>query len=307
MSLDIKYTNKIAVPKGAGLNVRVIPSTNGAVLFVKKSGQAAGRTTGQLLNMSDGIWYQILLYTADDPQNNKYGYVRNDVTNLIEPKQNTVTDAQAMDMVKQLVANDQQIMNLSLVNVALLEKAQQQGKDVSVLADKQAKLIERYNKRQQRIQTSELLKTQRAYSKSVEDLVKKYGSTTAYDKVIDGIGAFPIIAIAAGAIVGIGLAVMIYYAFRPDYDQSKVDLDIAKDINEKIKSVLTPEQYKEFSDKLKKQVADAYKTGHAEGGVEGTWALLKPIALIGFGLIVLPRLLDTATSYSRKGAYRSAA
>jgi hypothetical protein len=116
--------------------------------------------------------------------------------------------------------------------------------------------------------------------------------------VIDGIGVAPLV-VAALVATGVALAALIYYAFKPDYDQSKIDLNISKNDNDKIKAVLGPEGFQKFSDKLKGQVADAYKAGDVAGKSSATFSIMTPLLLAGAAFIFLPRLIDSA---SRKAA-----
>lgn len=81
MALKTEYVNKIVSGKGSSVNVRALPGTSAKVLLTLKTGQTAGRSTGQTNNMSDGEWVQIAFYSP--VLGEKYGYARRDLINIV--------------------------------------------------------------------------------------------------------------------------------------------------------------------------------------------------------------------------------
>lgn len=289
--LDQNFINKIVTPKGDTLNVRSLPGTTSKVLLTLSKGSPAGRTSGEVINMKDGKWLQVNLYK--ETSGKTVGYVRSDVVILSvvnDSSKNSVAEANGKSMMDELISNDQQLFTEIIISKQLLKEAKAKGKNVADLSARLDKLNNSYVDRQVKIKTSNLIKFQTGYKKEMASLVKAWDETKTYDRIIDGIGAVPIV---VWYLMGAATLAAIYYAFRPDYDQSKVDLNISDDIKKKIKSVLTADEYSTFEAKLKTQVADAYKDGMTEGKFGGIFTIVKWVAVFIGGYFVVDKFIVT--------------
>ena len=115
---------------------------------------------------------------------------------------------------------------------------------------------------------------------------------THYNLYIQGIGAIPLVAIVVGAVAGAGLSVAAYFAFRPEYDESKTDLKLSKELEDVLKNVdpITAENIKAD---LEKQVDTAYYKGKTAGTFSGMFNILKPIAFAALGFWGITKLIDS--------------
>jgi hypothetical protein len=76
-----------------------------------------------------------------------------------------------------------------------------------------------------------------------------------------GIGS--ITGVVIGAVIGAGLIVGAYFAFKPKYDESTADLKISKDLEAAL-ATLTPEKAAEVKADLEKQIDTAYNQGKTD-------------------------------------------
>ena len=106
------------------------------------------------------------------------------------------------------------------------------------------------------------------------------------------IGVIPVAAVVVGAIIGGGLATAAYFAFRPDYDESKTDLIISTELEEALSKV-TPETATKIKAGLEKQVDDAYNSGKTAGSFSGMFSILKPVAIGLLGFFAIQKFLQS--------------
>lgn len=278
MKFSTKHINLIVAPKGTNVNIRAEATTKSKVLFNRKNNASegkvasAGRTTGDYVKDGDYIWYKITLYKQYAGQT--WGWVRNDVIRLFKPKADTVSKEQAQRLVDKLVQSDQEVYKKSLLLAPLLEQAEKQGKNVTSLKEQFKGIIQRLETRQNKIKTSKLLKWKAGLQKGLtwfKNAFKTY-LLTQYGIAGDSIGALG--AIVVGAVIGGGLAVAAYFAFRADYDESTIDLKTSKEL-EKALSLLTPEEAKTLQQNLEKQIDEAAKTGYTSAKFGSALKLVK--------------------------------
>lgn len=279
--LDTSLINLVTGPKGDSLNYRSEPTTSAKILVTKQKGTSAGRTTGNYTNMPDGKWYQVVL----NPPSNAIAWVRSDVTGLWTPTSNSlVSDADATSLVDKLVKADDEIFHSLIRSGVIVATNKQKGKNVSSVEKQIADLTARLNRRQDKIKTSKILKW-------------KTGIKAGYDKAwawtkkilgISGIGAVPVVVVVVAALAGAGLATAAYFAFKPDYDESTVDLKVSKDLEELLNKA-DPQTAQEIKANLEKQVDDAYNRGKTDGSFGGIFKTVKYLAFFFLGYIVIDK------------------
>lgn len=288
MSFSQNYINKTVYPKGSTVNVRVIPSTAASftsggkqvnnLLTVVKQGTPVGRTSGSFFKMKDGDWLQVMFYAP--VSNRSYGYVRSDVVTLVNPSDNKQAEQNGSQLINDLVANDIKVYQNLLFNSELIEKMKAKGFDRLVTYEaKHEDLIKKYNERQTAIKNSGLVKTNNWVSSKWQWLQKKWSALTS------GVGVAPLVLVAIGGAVGVVSAVLIYYAFKPRYDDSKIDLKESAELTKALQS-LSPEEAATLRDNLEKQIDDAYNQGKKDQQFSGWLGTLKNVALLvgGFWL-----------------------
>jgi hypothetical protein len=290
------YTNRAVYPKGSTLNVRALPSTTSTVLIkIDSPSKSAGRTTGNYFDEKDGRWFQCALITPAG----KYGYVRQDVILLSEPKTNTIAETQAENLVNDLIQNDIKVYNTLLRCFVLMAKWKKQGVDVQKFEIQFVKLWVLLSNRQRKIKYSELVTAKQGYDvayKNTADLVKAYWQQqTGYS-----ISAIPVIALVIiGVVIGAGLSAAAYYAFKPDYEDSKKDLVISETLEKALKT-LTPAEQEEVKKDLETQIDDAYNAGKEKQSWSDMFSFIKPLALIFGGYLVVTRVIDHESKRNKK-------
>ncbi|MCX6257975.1 MAG: hypothetical protein NTW49_08800 [Bacteroidia bacterium] len=289
MSFDKKYTNKLAYAKSGTSNVRSLPSQSSELVTAVSGNQAAGRTSGAYLAMDDGNWLQVNLYQTINGKS--YGYMREDVVRLTDPPPDSpndkVDDKEAGSLLENLVKNDNQTYHSMLKSAEMIDRLKKQGKDMSSHETKLNDLTARYSKRQQKLKDSTLIKWQDGLKKGYEWLADKWS------RMVDSIGTPILIPIAIGAVVALGLAVTIYYAFKPDYEDSVVDLKVSADLEQALSKV-SPEQAQKIKDDLNKQVDDAYNQGKVDQEFSFFGLPMKTLILGGLGIFAAGKILSLA-------------
>lgn len=227
MAWDSKIVNNNVYAKGQTVNLRQLPSTTSKTFATVKAGILAGRTTGATITQKDGVWYQLIM-----PDLKTYAYVRNDVV-ILQPAKQDVPEKMASDLVNNLIANDVEIINSLVRSGLLLSSLVTKNVDVSKYKSTYDKLMSNYNRRQEKLKTSKILKVQLGISnaiKKVETIAKDNSEMSQMLMPIQGIGAIQIAPYVIAAIIGAGLTAMAYFAFKPDYDEGAKDLIVTKEL-----------------------------------------------------------------------------
>jgi len=287
MSFDKKYTGKLVLAKSGSAKVRSLPTQNSDLLVMVTGNQSAGRTSGAFLKMGDGNWLQLNLYRP--VKGKTYGYMREDVIRLSEPPPDSpndkVDDQEAGSLLENLIKNDNGTYHSMLKSAEMIDRLKKQGKDMSEHETKLNSITTRYAKRQQKLKDSTLIKWQDGLRKGYEWLADKWSH------MFDGMGTPILIPIAIGAVAALGLAVTIYYAFKPDYEDSVADLKVSSDL-ELALSKVSPEQAKAIKIDLEKQVDDAYNQGKTDQQFSFFGLPLKVLLIGGLGLFAANKFLN---------------
>jgi hypothetical protein len=278
--------NLLASPKGDSLNYRSAPNTTASVLHTSLKGKSAGRTSGDFFNLADGLWWAVVLNS-----NGQTAYVRNDVTLFSRPKDNPkITEAEAQNLINDLVKSDSEIYHSLLRINTLILTAQSQGKNVDKYKAQFALLYSRLNNRQEKIKTSKLVSFQTGLKKGYEAMQAGFEKAVQSDTYgIMGIGSLT--AIIIGAVIGAGIAVAIYFAFKPTYSESQADLKISSTL-EKALSTLSPTESKQVKTDLENQIDTAYNQGSTDGTFSGMSKILLPLGLLFGGYILVSSVLS---------------
>lgn len=282
-----EYTNKLTSPKSqSGLNYRLGPGTNYKSFGVCPYGKSWGRTTGNFYKMTDGSWYQVLL-------NGEKGYtwIREDVTSFTDPAQNDVTAAQSKKMIDELVYNDIVIHESLIKSANLINSIKAKGVSIKAQETQYITLLNRHARRQEKIKNSKVLKWQTGLKKGITKLVDGFKSYLLSQGIyIAGIGAIQLVPVVLAAAAGAGLAITAYFLFRPEYDESKTDLKITRELEEALSKV-DPETAEIIKKQLEEQVDDAYNKGKTAGTFDGIFRIAKPIILILAGFWIAQKVI----------------
>ena len=190
---------------------------------------------------------------------------------------------QGEEMLNELVKNDQDTyVNLGLTKKMFDEMLKNGEQLNSTQIAQYLTLRNRYVDRQNQIKESSAIQTKNW----VDDKIDAFSSWLGLNGLNGGLGALPLIPIAIGAVVGIGASIAIYYAFRPKYSESVVDLKISSDLKNLL-ATTRPEVAKIITDDLEKQIDDAYNRGKGNGVFDqllttGKWVLIGGASIWAF-------------------------
>jgi hypothetical protein len=284
------YVNLITTAKNqAGLNYRTGPGTRYKSIGIAAYGKSWGRTSGNYYKMSDGIWYQVILN-----DNKGYAWVREDVIKLVLPKDTPVSDSSAKKLIEDLVSNDIQVHESLIRSANVLNAAKAKGINIAAYKEKYKGLLSRLIRRQDKIKNSKILSWKTGLKKGMDKLVEGFKSYVLinFGLYIQGIGAVTLIAIVVSAVAGAGLAVAAYFAFKPEYDESKTDLKLSKELEAVLKTV-EPETAAKIKADLEKQIDTAYSRGKTQGTFAGMFNIIKPLAFAALGFWGITKLIDS--------------
>jgi hypothetical protein len=303
MSFSKENINKIVYPKGTSLNVRAYPyitdpvklktgeSVKNLIVNVKK-GNPVGRTSGLFFAMKDGNWYQVMFYKPIG--NRTYGYCRLDVITLITADNNKEGEKQGTKLMNDLITSDVKLYQNLLILAELSNSLGKKGVNVSSYEKRINEIIALYNERQKAIKDSGLIKTNNWVHEKWAWIQNKW-SSKKYETGTYGIGEITTgIAIAIGAGVGLVSAALIYYAFKPKYDDSVANVKETTELKKAL-SYLSPEESQKLMSDLELQVDKAYQQGKTDQSLTGIWKNLKTI-----GIVVGTYLLADKLIFSKK-------
>lgn len=295
MSFNKDISNKIVFPAGSSANVRRFPSTATTVqntpnvLFTAKAGEVIGRTSGTFFLMKDGKWYQVNL--NKEYAGRSYGYVREDIIKLQTPVSDAVAEENYKKLMNAIQASDIQV-NKNLIKAgALLIAAKNQKKDISALAVTFESIRNRYNTRQNEIQTSSLVKVTQWNEKAYNTLSKAIDSS-AEVFALGSIGVAPVIIYAAVFVSGLAAAGILYYWLRPKYSESVVDLQSSAELVKAL-SALTPDEATTLKNNLESQIDNAYNQGKRDQWFTGLGGNLKTGLILVGAFLGVKLILDT--------------
>lgn len=285
--------NRIMYPKGTNVNVRAYPYTVDTVKLstgetVKniltniKKGNPVGRTSGTYVQMDDGRWWQVNLYTSINGRS--YAYCREDVIMLSPPGESSQGDKYGSQLLTDLINSDIKLYQNLLITSELLDKAKEKGINISQYEDKATTLVKRYNERQQSIKDSNLVKTSNWINSKWKWLQNKWAS------LVNGIGIAVGITVALTATATLVTTAIIFYAFRPKYEDSKADLKVSENLKKAVAN-LTPQEASDLITDLESQIDTAYTQGRQDQKFSSLFGNVKTLGIIVGTYLLVDKLI----------------
>lgn len=287
MGFNRDKINLVVSPRySSGLNYRSMPTTKSTVLHTSAFGYGGGHTSGEYEKKQDGTWWQVVLN-----KNGKEAWVRDDVTKLTKPTKNIVTEKDGENVLNGLIENDKKIFEQLAVSAPIISDLEKKGLNVDNQKIKFKLLSDRLEKRQEKVKDSKIVNYKEGIKKGYEKFARYYNSVAFTNPMlpwlpfsINGVGiGVALTTIIISAVAGVGLSIAAYFVFKPDYDESKVDLEESKALKNALDK-LDPETAQKIRAQLEKQIDDAYNRGLTGGTFLGMGKLLKPILIVGAGL-----------------------
>ena len=248
-----QLANLSVYSKSGTVNIRQLPGPDKPV--IAKLSKNIGRTSGYYTDKTDGRWYQVNINNPDNPLL-KVGYVRFDVITFAEPQKNTSSSINAQAMMDELVKQEKEIYKTIIKLAPVLLDLQKKGVNVQNEKLVYKQLVNRLAKRNDAVLSSNLVQVTRGKLTGHE---KEFA---AFRELWNNIGLDPITwGIIIGIVVTALVATTAYYAFKPNYEESKVDFKLSKNLDTALKAKLTTEEYNQLKAEGKKQIDDAYNSG----------------------------------------------
>lgn len=274
MSFDKELINQTAIAYGsAGTKLRKYPSANPIIdgqkndIGSKSNGQFIGLLSGYFFRMNDGIWYQILLNPSG------YCYCRKDVIVINKSATGVLNKESESELLVNMANNDKELYKRLIYLEYLVKKSAQKNQQITSIDESLQKVFKRYNLRQQKIKESNIVKFEEWNDSALNYFKQKLGISA-----LPALAA-PLLLFASGAVA----AGLIYYAFKPDYEDSKSDLKISKDLQILLES-LNPAEAQAIKNDLEKQIDDAYNAGKSDQGFLSVLKTLVIVSAVSIGL-----------------------
>lgn len=160
----------------------------------------------------------------------------------------------------------------------------------------------RLMERQQKIEDTDEIEVKTGFPASKMKYQQSWYKTldTALNKKVNGLGIIPVIVIIIVAVVAIGATVAIYELLRPDYEDSKSDFRLSKDLDEKLKQYLPKDVYEQLQEEGEKEVDDAYNAGKTKQKIADIWGFVKyPVLIVG-GFLIGSKIISASKNWRAK-------
>lgn len=302
MAFDKSLSGKVAKANLRDVRVYSIPSYNGVKIATFNPGETMGRLSGTSFNMPDtGNWIDINLLT---PVNGfAHGYTRESYNGS---KQVTLSDSPSPTAEK----NAQQLLN-SIVDtdkktyaklIGIYRKVKElEAKGIEIPLSLRVKIVLTYQSlynRQMKLKSMKDLKctTGSPQDKQTAENLAKYVDTQRQGGGIMGIGdggLTILIIIILAVIITAGSMVAIYYATKPDYEDSKRDFKVPDEL-QKVLDKLSKEDQQTILNESEKQIDDAYNAGKQNQSLKDFFTGLPgKILLVGGAFLLAKEFIFT--------------
>ncbi len=274
------------------VNLRSSYSTSSRVLKKLRKDEFIGTVVGYFKYKRNGYtWYAFQL--ANPIAGNKFAYVAKGYFNTKKP---TVTKDDALKLVNNLAKSDTALYKYILVIGAQLSRLEKTGVDITNQKKVYVAMLKRYSRRQGKMRDTNALQVS-----SFIDSSYNYVRDLAVDwaRMQYGIGAVQFIPVAVAAIIGGAITIALYYQFKPDYDESQVDLKVAGQFK-KFLEKLPESTQTEIKKDLEKQIDDAYNQGKSDGVFSGMFTMIKPVLIGGVAIWGFTKLMDNSEQWRYK-------
>jgi len=242
-----------------------------------------GRTAGDILWDDNGkVWMRMNLTKVAAVNKKDIGWVRLDNVVLSKAAASPAAEGKAQGLINDMLKQDAAIVaRLQRVYNAAF-KLKKQGKDVTKITAIMSKLLSGVIVRQNKLKNTSGVKITKTLQTNI----------VVNDKSeISGIGVAPLVIAGAAVVVGSVATIALYYAFRPDYYDSKKDFVITADLEKMIDANISdPQKREELKQKIKEtaqeQLQKAFEDGQTKQRFADIWSVGKYLA-VGVGVYFL--------------------
>lgn len=288
--IDLAYTNKIVTAVDSVVIVRKTPAFSGKKIVSVKSGEVIGRASGTTFNMADGKW--ICVNLSNPVGEDKYGYVAElykgkPNVKLGDPASSPVAEKSAQELLDNIVETDKAVFTKLLNCYKIIVDLKK--RNITIPDNISKNMVAVYislSNRQEKLKNIKGTEVKTGKPRDI-DSATNLSNMVANTHNVRGIGWIQILVIVIAIIIGAASAAAVYYATKPDYEDSKRDLKISSDL-EKALSTLTPRERQNVETDLEKQVDDAYNAGKTKQKLSDIFGggLLKTGLIVGGAFLI---------------------
>ena len=270
--------------KGTNVNLRSEPNTTSKIITtVSASGTEIGKYSKYYANdIAD------LRYKWHEFFDGKYGrgWIRNDLatitaTQTVTPAKND--DAEAQQLLDEIVAQDKETMNNLNNAAALIETLKTKGINTTASANKLTAIHTRLYERQEAMKKT-------TWGKVKDTISNAWGSVKNF-LGFKGMGAILTISIIAGIALVAGAGTTALILIKPWKNQSNIDLKESKELKALLENA-DPVVAQKIREDIKTQLVDAYTTGNRQGSVSSFMSVGKYVLIAGAALWLVPKIMD---------------
>jgi predicted HNH restriction endonuclease len=184
------------------------------------------------------------------------------VVKFTESTNNNNATNNAQQMLNKLIESDKNIYVTLLKLAPVVKQLRATGAIDSNTLTLYKSLLQRLASRQEAFIKTKIVEVKTGQLKGYDNEKKELA------ELWEAIGIAPlIIGIIIGVIVAVSAAATCYYAFKPNYEDSKADFILSKELDTTLRKKLTAAEYTQLHNEGEKNVDDAYNTGKNEGKV----------------------------------------
>ena len=294
---DRTIEGKTILTKGTNVNIRTGAGTGNSILrTVAASGTNVGKCSGRVWNDADPKykWYEI---AATPPL--LMGYIRNDLATLTGSATSLTTtsstakndDAEAQQLLDDIVAQDKETMNNLNNAAALIETLKTKGVSTTASANRLSAIYKRLQERQNAMQKT-------TWGKVKDTITSAWGSVKKFFG-FSGVGEIITICVIAGIALIAGAGTTALVMIKPWKNQSNIDLKESRELKELLENA-DPVVAQKIREDIKTQLVDAYTTGNRQGSVSSFMSIGKYVLIAGAALWLAPKLMDFLGKTARK-------
>jgi SH3-like domain-containing protein len=278
--------------KGTNVNLRSEPNTTSKVIAtVAATGTEIGKYAKYYANDGSSFMYKWYEFSGGKYGN---GWIRNDLATLTTTATTVPTakndDAEAQQLLDDIVAQDKETMNNLNNAAALIETLKTKGVSTTASANRLTAIFTRLQERQEAMKKTTWGKVKDTISNAWGSVKKFFG--------FSGMGILPIVIIAGIALVaGAGTTALVM--IKPWKNQSNIDLKESRELKELLENA-DPVVAQKIREDIKTQLVDAYTTGNRQGSVSSFMSIGKYVLIAGAALWLAPKLMDFLGKTARK-------
>ena len=278
--LPSKYAGWEAFAGLGAVNIRTNPGTGSQVVLTASNGMTFGTVVGLWHTRVNGYSWYVIIPTFTTRY--KYLYVASGLFKVRPTPKPTAQSTQKL--INDTLRNDaeavKRIINVQIRALQMLRNSQTDRKT-----------FESFSRSAETV-TKTALRHQRMIQQYNKYLAVKETLSTMLDKI--GLAAVPLIVVVAlSAVAGASIVALLYYIFKPAYNESVANLHISDKLAKALSTLPDSDRQQVIND-LENQIDRAYNQGRTDQAFASVGSVAK-YALVGVGIYMLLNTINNNT------------